>query len=67
MARRRLLGDEQWAALFALPAGERDVVRHCTLAPDDLALVPAKRSAYRYRAANPGLRHSSESVGPRSS
>ena len=26
MARRRLLGDEQWAALFALPAGERDVV-----------------------------------------
>ena len=39
MARRRLLGDEHWAALFALPAGERDVVRHCTLAPDDLALV----------------------------
>ena len=39
MARRRLLGDEQWAALFALPAGERDVVRHCTLNPDDLALV----------------------------
>ena len=45
MARRRLLGDEQWAALFALPAGERDVVRHCTLTPDDLTLVAAKRSA----------------------
>ena len=45
MARRRLLGNEQWAALFALPAGERDVVRHCTLTPDDLTLVAAKRSA----------------------
>ena len=44
MARRRLLGDEQWAALFALPTGERDVVRYCTLTPDDLALVAAKRS-----------------------
>ena len=38
MARRRLLGDEQWTALFALPEGERDVVRHCTLTPDDLPL-----------------------------
>ena len=45
MARRRLLGDGQWAALLALPAGERDAVRHCTLTPDDLALVAAKRSA----------------------
>lgn len=44
MARRRLLGDEQWTALLALPASERDVVRHCTLTPDDLALVGAKRS-----------------------
>ena len=44
MARRKLLGDEQWAALVALPAGERDVVRHCTLTPDDLALVATKRS-----------------------
>lgn len=44
MARRRLLDDEQWAALFALPAGECDVVRHCTLTPDDLTLVAAKRS-----------------------
>src|ERR1700710_2370094 len=45
MARRKLLGDEQWAALIALPAGERDVVRHCTLTPDDHTLVAAKRSA----------------------
>ena len=45
MARRKLLGDEQWAALFALPAGERDVVRHCTLTPDDHTLVAAKRSS----------------------
>ena len=33
MARPRLLGDEQWAALFALSAGERGVLRHCTLNP----------------------------------
>ena len=46
MARRRLLGDEQWAALFALPACERDIVRHCTLTPDDLTLIAAKRSAH---------------------
>ena len=45
MARRKLLGDDQWAALFALPAGERDVMRHCALTPDDHTLVAAKRSA----------------------
>ncbi len=45
MAQRRLLGDEQWAALFALPTGERDVVRHCKLTPDNHTLVAAKRSA----------------------
>ena len=45
MARRRLLSDEHWAGLFALPADERDVVRHCTLTPDDLALIGVKRSA----------------------
>ena len=32
MARRRLLTDEHWACLLALPSDERDVVRHCTLA-----------------------------------
>jgi len=46
MARRRLFSDEHWAGLFALPADERDVVRHCTLTPDDLALIGAKRSAH---------------------
>lgn len=55
MARRRLLGDEQWAALFALPAGERDLVRHCTLTPEDLVLVTAKRSA-RKRKPTPTCR-----------
>jgi hypothetical protein len=28
MARRRLLSDEHWTVLFALPADEREVVRH---------------------------------------
>ncbi len=45
MARRRLFSDEHWAGLFALPADERDVVRHCTLTPEDLALIGVKRSA----------------------
>lgn len=46
MARRRLFSDEHWAGLFALPADERDVVRHCTLTADDLALIGIKRSAH---------------------
>lgn len=45
MVRRRLFSDEHWAGLFALPADERDVVRHCTLTPEDLALIGVKRSA----------------------
>ena len=67
MARRRLLGDEQWAALFALPAGERDVVRHCTLTPDDLALVAAKRSAPNrlgYALLLCALRHPGRALEP---
>jgi hypothetical protein len=44
MARRRLLTGEHWAGLLALPTDERDVVRHCTLAPDDLAVLAAKRA-----------------------
>ncbi len=67
MARRRLLGDEQWAALFALPAGERDVVRHCTLTPDDLALVAAKRSApnrLAYALLLCALRHPGRALEP---
>jgi hypothetical protein len=46
MARRRLLGDAFWAGVFALPSEEREVVRHCTLTPDDLALVAAKRGPH---------------------
>jgi TnpA family transposase len=46
MARRRLFSDEHWAGLFALPADERDLLRHCTLTPDDLALIGVKRSAH---------------------
>lgn len=46
MARRRLLSDEHWAGLFALPADEHEIVRHCTLAPDDLAAAAAKRAAH---------------------
>ncbi|NOG74063.1 Tn3 family transposase [Roseicella sp. DB1501] len=46
MARRRLLGDAFWAGVFALPTEELEVVRHCTLTPDDLALVAAKRSPH---------------------
>ena len=67
MARRRLLGDEQWAALFALPAGERDVVRHCTLTPEDLALVAAKRSAPNrlgYALLLCALRHPGRALEP---
>ena len=67
MARRRLLGDEQWAALFALPAGERDVVRHCTLTPHDLALVAAKRSApnrLAYALLLCALRHPGPALEP---
>ena len=67
MARRRLLGNEQWAALFALPAGERDVVRHCTLSPDDLTLVAAKRSASNrlgYALLLCALRHLGRALEP---
>ena len=46
MARQRLLGDRYWAGVFALPSEEREVVRHCTLTVDDMALVAAKRSPH---------------------
>jgi TnpA family transposase len=67
MARRRLLGDEQWATLFALPAGERDVVRHCTLTSDDHTLVAAKRSATNrlgYALLLCALRHPGRALEP---
>ena len=46
MARRRLLTDEQWAGLLALPNEERDIVRHYTLGPDELAVLAAKRTPH---------------------
>lgn len=36
VARRRLLNDEAWNAVMALPSEERDLVRHCTLGAEDL-------------------------------
>ena len=45
MVRRSLLDDKQATTLFALPEGEREVMRHRTLTPDDLALVAIKRGA----------------------
>ena len=74
MARRRLLGEEHWAGVFALPSEEREVVRHCTLTPDDLALVAAKRSAHNRlglraaaaaRSATPAARWRSARCRPR--
>ena len=44
MARRRLLTDEHWAGLLALPSDEREVVHHCTLIPEDLAALATKRA-----------------------
>lgn len=67
MARRRLLNDEQWARLLGLPSGERDVVRHCTLTPDDLALVAGKRSAPNrlgYALLLCALRHPGRALEP---
>lgn len=44
MTRQRLLTEEHWADLLASPSDERDVVRHCTLAPEDLAALATKRA-----------------------
>ena len=46
MARQRLLGEAYWAAVFALPSEEREVVRHCTLTTDDPALVAFTRAPH---------------------
>lgn len=43
MARRRLLSDEVWARHLEPPADEREIARHYTLGPDDMAVVAAKR------------------------
>ena len=46
MARRRLLSDEAWSAVMALPSEERDLVRHCTLSADDLDRLRSLRVAH---------------------
>ena len=43
MARQRLLGEVARARLLGLLAAEREVLRHATLGPEDLALVAQRR------------------------
>lgn len=60
MARRRLLTDEHWAGLLALPWDERDVVRHCTLASEDLARLATNRADHNrlgYALLRCAMRH----------
>jgi Domain of unknown function (DUF4158) len=67
MARRRLLTDEQWTALLALPNTERDIVRHCTLTPDDFAAIAGKRAAHNrlgYALLLCALRHPGRALEP---
>lgn len=45
MARRRLLTEEQWARLLAVPTDERELIRHYTLGRDDLDTIGTKRTA----------------------
>lgn len=46
MARRRLLSDEAWDAVMALPSEERDLLRHCTLSVEDLDRLRGVRTAH---------------------
>lgn len=67
MARRRLLTDEQWTALLALPNTERDIVHHCTLTPDDFAAIAGKRAAHNrlgYALLLCALRHPGRALEP---
>ena len=43
MARRQLLSNDTWARHLEPPADEREIARHYTLGPDDLAHVIDKR------------------------
>lgn len=45
MARRQVLTDRQRAALWALPTDEQSLLRHYTLADDDLDHIHARRRA----------------------
>lgn len=46
MARRRLLNNEAWDAVMALPSEERDLVRCCTLSAEDLNRLHDIRTPY---------------------
>lgn len=46
MARRRLLTEDQWARLLAVPDDERAMVRHYTLGRDDLDIVALRRTPH---------------------
>lgn len=46
MARRQVLTDRQRAALWALPTDEQNLLRHYTLADDDLDHIHARRRAH---------------------
>lgn len=43
MPRRHVLTDRQRSALFGLPTDEADLLRHCTLADDDLEHIRVRR------------------------
>ena len=46
MARRRLLTQEQWAKLLAIPENDRELIRPYTLGRDRLDFVATKRTAH---------------------
>jgi TnpA family transposase len=46
VARRRLLSDEAWDAVMALPSDERDLVRHYTLSSEDLDRLRGLRATH---------------------
>lgn len=46
MPRRSILTDRQRAALFDLPTDEASMLRHYTLADDDLELIHARRRSH---------------------
>jgi hypothetical protein len=46
VARRRLLSDEAWGAVMALPSDERDLVRHYTLSSEDLDRLRGLRATH---------------------
>ena len=48
MPRRRMLTDRQRAALLDMPTEEASMLRHYTLADDDLEIIRARRRPVSY-------------------